>query len=89
MFGVSHVPELIFLLYFLLIIGGFVFLITRAFRSRAGGTTLSQPPDRYDQLRKLSDLRRDGILSEQEYQQEKAKLLAQDTGSNRPTQESP
>lgn len=89
MFGFSHLPELIFLLYSLLIIGGIVLLFTRAFRSRPGETTLLQPPDRYDQLRKLSELRRDGVLSEQEFQQEKVKLLSQDTQSDLPRQESP
>jgi hypothetical protein len=33
------------------------------------------PPDRYDQLRKLADLKAQGILTEEEFAAEKAKLL--------------
>jgi hypothetical protein len=33
-------------------------------------------PDRYEQLKKLGDLKSQGILSEEEFQAEKAKILA-------------
>jgi len=32
-------------------------------------------PDRYDQLRKLAELKNQGILSEAEFESEKARLL--------------
>ncbi len=35
------------------------------------------PSDKFDQLRKLSDLKAAGALTEEEFQAEKAKLLAQ------------
>ena len=45
----------------------------------AAATPLPTPPaapDRYDQLRKLAELKAQGILSEEEFQAEKAKILA-------------
>jgi len=40
--------------------------------------------DKYDRLKKLADLRRDGILTDAEYQQEKKKIL-DDNDNPRPT----
>jgi hypothetical protein len=40
-----------------------------------GGTAAALPPDVADQIRKLGALRDDGLLSDEEFAQQKAKLL--------------
>jgi len=42
----------------------------------APGGQVAQRPDVGDQLRKLSDLHRDGVLTDEEYEAKKAELLA-------------
>lgn len=58
-----------------------VFAVLLIFMMRRAGTG-SRPtamlPDKYDQLRKIAELRDRGVLSEQEFQHEKQKLLASD-----------
>lgn len=77
MFGLSHLPELVLSFVPLIIFGALLFFLMRNARSNASDPA-PRAPDKYDQLRRLADLRRDGVLSEVEFQQEKAKLLAQD-----------
>jgi hypothetical protein len=36
------------------------------------------PPDKYDQLRKLNELREVGAVTDEEYEREKRKLLSRD-----------
>lgn len=48
----------------------------QAVASPQPAVTVTPAPDRYEQLKKLADLRAQGILSEEEFQAEKAKILA-------------
>jgi len=47
-------------------------------REAAAEPEADSAPDKYDQLAKLSELRKSGALTEEEFEREKAKLLSQD-----------
>ena len=60
----------------IVVFGGLLFLMMR--RARNGPVGM---PDKYDQLKKIADLKDRGVLTEREFEVEKRKILATDEGN--------